>query len=180
MKGNQKDLLSEIKTRFIKTVDKNPSTWSEDYGHGRRDYRALWILPAPPSMKPYWKGVKQIWKYRTIREEPGKRTEEIIYGITDLSEAAIKPKGLLQRIRQYWTVENPCHQVLDVTLKEDNSRTRNSRSRHNLASVRRLAITILQYVSGRTISDKRRFLNNNKDFTLKLLGIPFQKRDLRK
>jgi predicted transposase YbfD/YdcC len=175
VKGNQKGLLQEIKEVFSLLEEMNPHSWSVDEGHGRRDYRALWVRNTPLSLKPFWKGIKQVWKYRTIREESGKKTEEIIYGITDLSDTMITPKELLQRIRKYWTVENPCHQVLDVTFEEDYCRTRDSKSRQNLALLRRFALTILQNVPGRTIPDKRRYLNDHQDFMLKMLGIPFQK-----
>jgi predicted transposase YbfD/YdcC len=175
VKGNQKDLHTVIKKSLQSLATRNPHSWSTQEGNGRHEYRGIWVKAAPLSIKPFWHGVKQIWMYRTVRKQDGKKTVEILYGITDFGKEEITPAELLQKIKKYWKIENPCHQVLDVTLLEDNNHLRHSQSRHNWALMRRLVLSILQSVPGRTIPDRRHYLNTNQDFMLKLLGIPLQK-----
>ena len=157
----------------------NPHTWEKVKAHGREEYRKLWRIPAPHCVKPHWKNANQIWKYCTTRIVDGKMVQETIYGITNLSKIEITAKKLMARIKGHWSVENPCHQVLDATFAEDFCRLRNSASRENHTKLRRLALIILQNVPGKNIPDKRRFLAVNKDYLLKLVGIPLQKSEIK-
>jgi hypothetical protein len=45
------------------------------------------------------------------------------------------------------TIENSLHWTLDVAFREDESRVRTGHAAHNLAQLRRIALTLLQHES---------------------------------
>jgi len=55
---------------------------------------------------------------------------EQAYSITSLP---VRADTLAKAARAYWSVENSCHRVMDVTFNEDQSRIRRGEGAHNLA-----------------------------------------------
>jgi len=47
-------------------------------------------------------------------------------------------------LRSHWAIENSLHWVLDVTLREDNSRIRKDNAPENMAMVRHIILNLLQ------------------------------------
>lgn len=52
--------------------------------------------------------------------------------------------GFALAVRGHWSVENNLHWSLDVTFGEDRSRARTRHAATNLATLRRLALTLLR------------------------------------
>src|SRR5437016_1016877 len=90
-----------------------------------------------------WPEVKRIWKCETKRVI-GKRIERhTMYGITSTCVCDCRADELARRIKEHWSVENPCHWILDCTVGEDKSRIRKGNGPVNMGIMRRLVLTIL-------------------------------------
>lgn len=77
---------------------------------------------------------------RTVRHRNGKRTHEVVWLVTSLSAQAAGPEQLLGLLRAYWEIETGVHQRLDVGLKEDECRIRNTQIGWALGWMRRTVI----------------------------------------
>ncbi|MCL4365657.1 ISAs1 family transposase [Patescibacteria group bacterium] len=65
-----------------------------------------------------------------------------------------KAKQLSKAIRSHWAVENSQHWILDVILREDDSRVRKDHAPENMAMVRHIILNILQ-------NTKKKFKNRS-------------------
>ena len=61
-----------------------------------------------------------------------------------ISSLAANAKQIAEAIRSHWAVENSLHWVLDVTLREDDSRVRKDHAPENMAMVRHIILNMLQ------------------------------------
>ena len=60
-------------------------------------------------------------------------------------------------VRSHWGIENSCHWVLDMTFREDESRTRERHLRENFAWLNRFALSVLkQHPGHQSLVMKRR------------------------
>ena len=87
-------------------------------------------------------------RQRTIGE---KEELETSFFITSL---APKVRALASHIRGHWGIENSQHYILDVTFAEDSSRIRSGTAPEISASIRRMALNILQ--RDKTVKDNIR------------------------
>jgi predicted transposase YbfD/YdcC len=71
-----------------------------------------------------------------------------------LSDLLLEPKDFDQYIRNHWNIENRLHWQLDVTFREDLQRTGNAPE--NLASIRKLALQLINNVSDKENIKSRR------------------------
>ena len=91
-------------------------------------------------------------KLTTVRA--GKTTEQVRYFISSLP---LGVKTFARAIRSHWRIENSCHWVLDVTYREDESRTRERSARENFAWLYRFTLSLLkQHPSKHSLAMKRR------------------------
>jgi predicted transposase YbfD/YdcC len=93
-----------------------------------------------------------------------------VYAITNLHAAQASPARLADYVRGHWGVE-ALHHFRDVTFAEDASQVRTGTAPRAMASLRNLAIGILQAHGHRNIAAALR--RNARDATrvLPLLGI---------
>ena len=71
-----------------------------------------------------------------------------------ITSQALKVRTLAEHIRGHWAIENSQHYVLDVTFAEDSSRIRSGTAPEISASIRRMALNILQ--RDKTVKDNIR------------------------
>ena len=71
--------------------------------------------------KPQWKDLKTVAMIEEQREIRGKTSIEHRYFISSLPADA---KQIAQAVRSHWRIENSLHWILDMTLREDESRIR--------------------------------------------------------
>ena len=121
------------------------------------------------SKRKKWKGFKTIVMVRRKRNLWNDETDKLSYYISSLeADAAL----IAHSIRSHWTVENSLHWVLDVTFKEDQSRSRMGHGPENMALLRRLCVNLLKrHPSKDSIKTKRFRAALNHDFLLDLLTI---------
>ena len=154
LKDNQKTFHEEMRLLFENEMDginkhlfKKSRTVIEKH-HGRIEKRTCyqtdyigWFQDAKE-----WIGLKSVIMIvaeRTVRNaETGKwetSTEKRLY----ISSLPVDPDLALKAIRAHWGIENRLHWTLDVVFGEDYCRARTKHAAENRATVRRIAINLL-------------------------------------
>ena len=115
-----------------------------------------------------WQNLTSIGMVESVRILAGKTSVEIRYFISSLENDAHK---LAEAIRGHWSIENSLHWVLDVALKEDNSRIRKDHAPANFAVLRHIAINIISQNKSRKLSVRsKRFLATlDEEYSTELL-----------
>src|SRR5205085_11755607 len=106
------------------------------------------------------------------RRAGGKRNASTArYYITSLRCGAEELAG---HIRNHWGIENGLHWVLDVSFREDDSRTRAGHAAANLGMLRRVAVSLLKRAGAKgSIQTRRMKAAWDDEFLLTVLrGIP--------
>lgn len=117
-----------------------------------------------------WAGLKTVGLVEAIREVGAVRTLERRYYLSSL---ALDVATLARAVRGHWGVENKLHWVLDVPMREDQSRARAGHAAENLATLRRLALNLLRGEKTKRRGLKGKQLNASWDhaYLLRLLGV---------
>jgi predicted transposase YbfD/YdcC len=149
VKNNQPKLLEAIEAHFAKHLEKDLEDLryrcheTRDTGHGRIDERSYLLsrIPADFAVKKEWPWVKAIgFSVRVSRHADGSETDEVRYYILS---RYLSGKRFGEAVRGHWGIES-MHWVLDVTFREDDSRTRERTLGNNLSWLRRFAVTLLK------------------------------------
>ena len=149
VKKNQKTLHEEISDYFLTALDHNFKNVAHEYyedhykGHGRIDSRRYWLPNdlSGISKRERWANLTTIGMAESERNINGKITIERRYFITSLERNA---QDFGQAVRKHWAIENQLHWVLDVTFKEDDSRTRRDNAAENLAVIRHVSLNAIR------------------------------------
>ena len=149
---------------FLETVEQD---------HGRLETRRYYQSVALDwfADRAKWEGLQSVGMVAAIREIGGKQTMERRYYLSSL------PLGVAtfgRAVRGHWGVENKLHWVLDVQMREDQSRARAGYAAENLATLRRLALNLLKREKTKKRGLKGKQLNAswNHAYLLRLLGVP--------
>jgi predicted transposase YbfD/YdcC len=140
--------------------------------HGRLETRRYYQSAALDwfADQAKWEGLRSVGMVEAIREMSGKRTVERRYYLTSLP---LGVETFARAVRGHWGVENKLHWVLDVCFREDQSRARAGYAAENLATLRRLALNLLQREKTKKRGIKGKQLNAswNHAYLLRLLGV---------
>lgn len=124
---------------------------TEGKGHGRIEVRTIttttWVNEYLD-----WPHVGQAFRLERRRRVKGKDVVEVVYGITSLSRMAADAVWLLALTRSHWSIENGLHYVRDVTLGEDRCRVRKGNAPQVLASLRNVAVYLLNRMDAPSIA----------------------------
>jgi len=187
LKGNHETVHEEVKSFLEATVAEKSSktakrsraashlaeleTVEKDHGRieTRRYYQSTELVWFADWAK--WEGLKSVGMVEAIREIGTHRTVERRYYLSSL------PLGVdtfARAVRGHWGVENKLHWVLDVQMREDQSRARAGYAAENLATLRRLALNLLkrEKTKKRGIHGKQLNASWNHAYLLRLLGVP--------
>jgi len=127
-------------------------------GHGRIEKRTLLTSTL---LNDYldWPAVAQVFRLETIIQfSNGKRTRQVVYGLTSLPPEKASPARLLHLLRQYWGIESGLHYRRDVTLHEDATRLTVGSSGQVMAILNNLLIRLaLDHGKGNLAKALRRF-----------------------
>ena len=149
VKGNQPKLHTAIETFFHDQIDRDFRDLqyrcheTHDAGHGRTDERAYYLAKVPRAFAPAeeWPDIRAIgYALRLTTHDDGRETCEVRYYICS---RYLSGKRFAEAVRSHWGIES-MHWVLDVTLREDDSRTRERTLGNNLSWLRRFAVTLLK------------------------------------
>jgi predicted transposase YbfD/YdcC len=142
-----------------------PAVSSASTDHGRRARRTIKLAMAPDWIG--FDGAAQVAQLRRTVTRKGKKTVEVVYLIT--SDRDADAVTLAAWIRGHWHIENKLHWVRDVTYQEDKSLVRTGNAPRVMATLRRLAISILRLDGHANIAAANRHHARDPERTLKLL-----------
>src|SRR5690606_10436999 len=100
------------------------------------------------------RGLKTVGLVTSCRSQGGEETIELRYYLSSLE---LDVREFARAVRGHWSVENGCHWTLDMTFREDESRTRERSLSENFAWLNRFALSLLKQHPGRqSVAMKRR------------------------
>jgi predicted transposase YbfD/YdcC len=148
-----------------------------DGDHGRIETRRAWVCHdlswmqgpktscAEPVLLPDMACLGMI---EATVERGGKITTTRHYHV---SSRAFDAQTYLEAVRAHWSVENGLHWVLDVVFDEDRARNRKDHGPENLATLRKLALNLLNRARpGISVRRKRKRSGWSNDFARSILG----------
>jgi predicted transposase YbfD/YdcC len=116
---------------------------TSESAHGRLDERSYFLTRTPRdfALKSEWPWVKAIgYALRVTQYADGREADETRFYILS---RYLSGKRFSEAVRGHWGIES-MHWVLDVTFREDDSRTRERTLGNNLSWLRRFAVTLLK------------------------------------
>lgn len=140
-----------------------------DKAHGRQEKRTIRLTTA--LTKQGFKGLKQGFELTRERTIKGKKTVEVIHGITSLARDKADAAKMLELTRGHWGIENGLHYRRDVTLGEDASRVRKGDAPEVMAALRNAIVHVAREISPNLAAAVRKF-GNCLSQALTFLGIP--------
>jgi predicted transposase YbfD/YdcC len=149
LKGNQGKLAAQVEDAFIDADARDyadvesESRETTERGHGRvetRRYRTLGDLSGVPR-SALWPGMNMIGMVESTRESDGKVSRETRFFIGSIGTGV---RDFARAARGHWGVENDLHWSLDVAMREDDCRVRETQARENLAVLRHIALSRLK------------------------------------
>lgn len=99
-----------------------------------------------------WPELRQVFRLTRERTVAGKKTTEVVYGITSQTRQQADARRLLGQTRGHWGIENRLHYVRDVTMGEDACRVRSGAAPQILAAVRNAALHLLEGINSKNIA----------------------------
>lgn len=149
IKGNQGQLEQAVTDFFADHMEddfarvKVSRLETTETHHGRVEKRSYFQVNVPanfPGAKR-WQGLRTLGLVVRTREIHGVETDESQCSISSLKRNV---KLFAKTARGHWGIENTCHWTLDMTFREDESRTRDRHLGENLAWLRRFALGLLK------------------------------------
>ena len=149
VKGNQGGLEQAVMDFFADQMEddfarvKVSRFETTETHHGRVEKRSYYQVNVPDDLpgRQRWKGLRTLGLVIRTREVNGLETDEIQCSISSLKRNV---KLFAKAARGHWGIENTCHWTLDMTFREDESRTRDRYLCENLAWLRRFALGLLK------------------------------------
>jgi predicted transposase YbfD/YdcC len=132
-------------------------------GHDRVETRRCWAVDVEGKGLvdlEGWHDLSAVCMVEYERFEEGKTTTERRYYVSSLGPDA---ETLLRATRRHWHIENRMHWVLDVAFQEDQSRIRAGHAAQNMATVRRLALSLLEQDDSLSVGVKNKRLRAGWD-----------------
>jgi predicted transposase YbfD/YdcC len=148
-KDNQPTLKDAITAFFDEQIERDFENLryrhheTTDDAHGRVDERAYFLAKTPRDFAcaDEWPWVKAIgYALRLTQHADGRETSEVRYYVCS---RYLSGKRFAEAVRGHWNIES-MHWTLDVTFREDDSRTRERTLGNNLSWLRRFAITLVK------------------------------------
>ena len=155
LKGNQGNLHKEAIDHFhfaLRQLDlSKASGWSvsqdHEKAHGRITTRTVvtttnlnWMATDIRGRWPRLASLSAV-ETDTVEVSTGKRRKrERRYYLGSRADGADKVQVA---VRQHWSIENPCHWILDTALREDHNQTSTGNAAKNLGTTRRIVLNIL-------------------------------------
>lgn len=139
--------------------------------HGRCETRRYTLISArdPLMFQVRWPGLVSIGLLEVTRTTHHQVERTKRYFLTSLNYEDIDM--FKQAVRQHWSIEINLHWSLDVSFREDHNRTRTGHAPRNLATIRRLALSLLEQEKShkKGIACKRKTAGWDHTYLLKVL-----------
>jgi predicted transposase YbfD/YdcC len=163
LKGNQQNTYEDVKLFFQDSLEDKASDTDIKYyrdinkDHGRIEIREYWITEDIDWLKNKgkWPGLKSIGMNKCTREVAGKRTVDFRFNLCSISADAL---NYAKSARGHWGIENSLHWVLDVVLKDDQTRIRKDNAPEIISSVKRVAFNLMKQDKNTKLSMRKKYL----------------------
>lgn len=159
VKENQPRLFEDIERLADEALEKEfvglSTDLLEEKGHGRKEMRFCYVIENVESIRDrdLWPELQSVVCVVSHREVGDKQGDEVRYYISSRKASA---KQFQKAVRSHWSIENPCHWVLDVAFREDDHRLREGHAPANLSLVRKMALAMLKKANAKCgIKNKR-------------------------
>jgi len=167
LKGNQGELRADVEAIFggLRESKGEPqhACTSVTGGHDRVETRRCLAVDVEGKGLvdlDGWRELRTVCMVEYERFEDGEATTERRYYVSSLASDA---ETLLKATRRHWHIENRMHWVLDVAFQEDQSRIRAGHAAQNMATVRRLALNLLEQEDSLSVGVKNKRLRAGWD-----------------
>ncbi len=178
LKGNQATMAEEVE-RFLDWAESHqfqnvPDSYFEtvDGDHGRIETRRCWCTGEVDwfEQRSEWKGLSSFGMVEAERTVGEKTSTERRYFISSLE--GTDAEQFAWAVRGHWGIENGLHWVLDIAFREDESRVRKDQGPTNLATLRHIALNLLQQEKTAKIgvANKRLRAGWDEQYLLKVLA----------
>lgn len=149
VKDNQPHLHEDLQQHFVAVLENEASLPSRQHhatkekGHGRQEERFYYSTPVPETLRnrEAWRDIESVGCAINSTVRDARETGLVRYFISSLKPNA---KRLGKAVRSHWSIENSQHWVLDIAFREDDRRQQERNGAANLATVRRLAVSLLR------------------------------------
>jgi len=176
-KDNQPKLKAAIETHFDEAIQRDFEDINyrvhetSEEAHGRTDERAYYLTKVPRDVAAFdaWPQVKAIgYAIRLTRHPDGRESSEVRYYVLS---RYLSGKRFAEAVRGHWGIES-MHWTLDVTFREDDSRTRERTLANNLSWLRRFAVSLLKrHPAEDSLRGKMLSCGYNPDFLAEVLTL---------
>lgn len=176
LKGNQTRLHDDIKTFFADAETRAfrdlPHTTAEtvDGDHGRVEIRRAWATDdlAWLAGRRRWPGLRSVLRVDSERSVANRTTHETRFFISSLPPDAAP---LARIVRTHWAIDNSLHWVLDVAMRQDQTRIRTGHAPENLAILHHIALNLLkhEHTEKLGIKNKRLAAGWDHDYLLRVI-----------
>lgn len=111
--------------------------------HGRIETRAVTVFQSVEWLpeRDKWPELKSVIKIESRREIGASVETEVRYYLASLVMSALAAAAV---VRSHWAIENSLHWVLDVVMRDDESRVRTGNAAANLAVVKHIAYNLIR------------------------------------
>lgn len=185
VKDNQPTLRSDVASSFADAMDDRPRPLDQpaplavehcqktSKGHGRIEVRDTYLCRDLSWMTTAdnWCGLSYVAMAVSTRTDTAteETTTERRYFIG--SEATASVEATARRIRNHWNIENGLHWVLDMAFDEDRARHRAGNAAANLATLRHLALNLLnnEPTAKLGVANKRKRAGWDRGYLLQVL-----------
>jgi predicted transposase YbfD/YdcC len=144
LKGNQGTLHDDVRIFLDDPQTKLAiSASTVDGDHGRIETRTAMLSTDISWLQEdhRWPGLAAIGKVIRVRETADATTTETAYYLLSRPMA---PERFGEVVRAHWAIENRLHWCLDVTMNEDQGRSRMDHAPQNLAVLRHMALNLVR------------------------------------
>lgn len=171
LKDNQRTLAEQVRRHFAPLLAQPPAfvQWEKD--HGRAEERRVWTSRNLDLVEETagWAGLSTLVCVQTWRWQQGREQRSTRYYLSSLTDASAAQ--LAGYVRGHWGIENHLHWHLDVTFAEDACRCRQGHAPRNLATLRKLALTLLRREPTKmSLNRKRKKAARDDAFLFQLLA----------
>ena len=175
VKANQPELYHALEEWFAQPAwyeEQAEQITTFDKGHGRHEWRTL-ERRAVVKLPWDWPGVQQVMRRHTVANliAPGRRREEICYGLTSLPWQQASAADLERLWRGHWHIENKVHYVRDGTWREDASQCWVGNAAHALAALHNGLTNLLRQAGWTNIAAALRHFGADCPRALRFIGL---------
>lgn len=99
-------------------------------------------------------------------------SQDVVYGLTNLTPAEAGPEAIATFVRDHWAVENRLHWRRDVTLREDHSYVRTAGKPEVLAALNNVVLALMDWLGVRNVPEQMRLFSAFPNLALALILGP--------